>query len=388
MLIDEYTLPKDNKRNGRIAVEFGPTDISKPLCLNGIKNICIGTTIANMLKFQGYDVQKTTLINDRISESISKIYEKYGICFDIIEKENETYDRGHQMILDALANKKVTQLDNGSVQCDLIEIGVLPASSKENNKLCLAQSIVSGISRLEKTGFDKMIYVSDEKQTRHFDILYKLSKHINPNANNFIHLPYKTIEMECTTARRDRYISADNLFSQVFEKVRQTNSYNTENEAKTNIITMAAIKFFMLSPQIYFNIEKSLSSTEKSGPFILYQHVRIKNILKKMNVTQSNVFTHLCFLHLLDSDVENDLLKKLLYFPKKVTYAIDKLDTGKLVNAIYEIAASFRKMYGQRTNYIIYTDDPAIQSGRVGLIWITKNAIERGMKMCNIELLE
>jgi arginyl-tRNA synthetase len=521
ILVAEYLdpCPINPERKDKIIVEFSSPNTNKPLHLGHVRNNCLGTAIANMLKYAGHNVQKFNLINDRgihicksmlmykymdnkikpdkkgdhfvgdlykkyeecfqaeyiswletteCKEEYSKVadkisfsmfkskfkheysqkysilgseistmlklweendpetrelwaqmngwvmagfnqtYDAFGISFDVIEKESDIYLHGKRIIYYALAENKLIKMDDGSIVCDLVKIGLLSSTSTEKHtktllrsngtSIYLTQDIAVAILRLEKYTPNKMIYVVGDEQKRHFEILFKLLEHINGNTIGiFNHLSYGMVELPDgkMKSREGTAVDADDLLIKISNMVAEIvkkkweNIDNAEITYRSNIIALAAIKFYLLmftpNSKINFDIKKSLSFTGESGPYLLYQYVRIKCILAKLNIT--SVDSHLQHFHLLSMTEEANLMIKLCMFPNEIKNATRLLDPSKIIAALYAIAQSFSAWYGSGMN-IVNCDDNQIRSARVSLIIITQKTIERGASICGIELLD
>ncbi len=53
------------KKNETIAIEFPGPNTNKPLHLGHVRNMTLGTSVSNILKFAGFDVKNVDIINDR-----------------------------------------------------------------------------------------------------------------------------------------------------------------------------------------------------------------------------------------------------------------------------------------------------------------------------------
>ena len=72
--------PKDNKKSLRIVIEYPSPNTNKPLHLGHIRNICIGQTVANLLRYIGNEIFEVNLYNNRgihICKSMLA-YQKWG----------------------------------------------------------------------------------------------------------------------------------------------------------------------------------------------------------------------------------------------------------------------------------------------------------------------
>ena len=348
-------------------------------------------------------------MNSWVIKGFCETYEKYGVTFHSTEKESEIYQFGKEVVRKAFEEGKVQRAMDGSYECDLVEIGVVCPGTEEHKtkkllrangtSMYITQDIGTIMSRFERFNFDKMIYVVGNEQDRHFEILFKLSGHINPFIRGKCkHLSYGMVELPDgkMKSRLGNTVEADKLLSDVsaihYEQVKNKWFALDQNEIKqrSDIIALAAIKFYMLmfcpSSTVKFDIKKSLSHEGKTGPYILYQYARVKTILAKLEINKiTDEFT---FLYLAASDGENDILKQLYWFGQLLDFAVKTLDPSKVLDAVYNVASAFSKFYAVDSNSVIKCNDANVKKMRIGLIWLVQIAIKRGMDICSIQLLD
>lgn len=348
-------------------------------------------------------------MNSWVIKGFCETYEKYGVTFHSTEKESEIYKFGKEVVRKAFEDGKVQRAIDGSYECDLVEIGVVcPGTEERHTKkllrangtsMYITQDIGTIMSRFEKFDFDKMIYVVGNEQDRHFEILFKLSGHINPSIRGKCkHLSYGMVELPDgkMKSRLGNTVEADKLLSDVsaihYEQVKNKWSTLDQGEIKrrSDVIALAAIKFHMLmfcpASTVKFDVKKSLSHEGKTGPYVLYQYARVKTILAKLEIYEiTDEFT---FLHLAASDGENEVLKQLYWFSQLLDFAVKTLDPSKVLDAVYNVASAFSKFYAVDSNSIIRCEDANVKKMRIGLIWLVQMAIKRGMDICSVQLLD
>lgn len=117
-------------------------------------------------------------------------------------------------------------MDNGSIACDLIDIGVLKKNSGEERKKVLlrangttvymTQDLGIGMNRWASKHFSKMIYVVANEQERHFQVLFKLLEAIEPEIKDKTHhLSYGMVNLPSgrMKSREGTVVDADDLLA-------------------------------------------------------------------------------------------------------------------------------------------------------------------------------
>jgi arginyl-tRNA synthetase len=219
-----------------------------------------------------------------------------GMVEDLRKKGLLVEDQGAQVVHVAGGETKKKKLDDGGVVEAPFPPPLLVVSS-EGSAMYGTTDLATIVERAKDFSFDLCLYVVDQRQADHFEQVFRAAaiagyakrgalEHIGfGTMNGPDGKPFKTraggvlrladlIEMAREKARerlREAEIGAD-FSADEFEEVAHK-------------VAVAALKFADLSnfrgTSYVFDLDRFMSFEGKTGPYLLYQSVRIKSILRK-----------------------------------------------------------------------------------------------------------
>jgi arginyl-tRNA synthetase len=376
----------------------------------------LGTEANEMLvKWEEGDKETKDLwltMNGWVFKGFKETYDAFGVSFDVWEKESEIYEYGKEVVLQAFEKGQLKKFENGAIGCDLVEIGVLKANTgEERNKALLrangtsvymTQDVGTALNRLKNYKYNRAIYVVGNEQERHFEILFKLIEHLQPEMKgSFFHLSYGMVNLPSgrMKSREGTVVDADDLLKEVstmaydLTKTKWPTLSEEDLTFRANKIALSAIKFFILSfgpaTTVLFDPAASLQFKGKSGPYLLYQYARTRSIIKKAGLVPEELkFNYEC-LSTLGTTEEMDVLRKLYMFPKELQMAAKNLDPSKVTDAAYEITKSFNLFYKLKDKHqVVNCENPVLREARLLLVLAVGVCVRNALELCGIEVLE
>ena len=244
---------------------------------------------------------------------------------------------------------------------------------------------------------DRIIYVVDQRQSLHFEQVFRASEkvgYITQDRLEFIGFgtvngtdgkPFKT--------REGGVLQLADLHRQALEHARQkmqdTNLPEDLSDAERahiqKCVAVAAIRFADLSntrtTNYVFDLEKFTQFQGKTGPYLLYQAVRIKSLLRRAGEV-APILTHID----ITTSSERDLALALDGFAEAVLGARHKRMPHILCEYLYDLSQKFSIFYTQ--NPILKAKDETTQRNRLGLATHTLNTMLTGLDLIGIEVPE
>ncbi len=171
------------------------------------------------------------------------------------------------------------------------------------------------------------------------------------------------------------------------EKLQDSDYLNSlcaeEKHAVAQKVGVAAIKFGDLinhrSKDYIFDMDKFLSFEGKTGTYLLYTVTRINSVLKKAGeLTDVPLRVY--------SDVERELLLKLLLTPEVFARALEEQAPNLLCENAYQIASAFSRVY--HDHRIASEPDADKKSVRVTLCRLTRKVLQTHLDVLGIEAVE
>jgi arginyl-tRNA synthetase len=150
-------------------------------------------------------------------------------------------------------------------------------------------------------------------------------------------------------------------------------------------VGIAALKFADLQnfrgTSYVFDLDRFTSFEGKTGPYLLYQSVRIKSILRK--AAEQKVISGPIVV---GEPAERDLTLLLDAFEGALSEAYDKKAPNFIAEHAYKLAQTFSKFYAACP--ILGADEPAVRASRLALAETTLKQLELALNLLGIEAPE
>ncbi len=443
IIVQDQHFGKCNKFLGKRAnVEFVSANPTGPLTVGHGRNAVIGDTIANLLESIGYEVDREYYFNNAgrqmrvLGESLKlrylellgdnidfpedyyqgeylidiarKIKEEFGENFknedpskffkqkaelEIFEdikntlsrlkiemknffNEHSLYENGHiQDVLNAFKDKKFSYEKEGAVWLKLSELG------NENDKVIVKSTgeptyrlpdIAYHINKLERK-YDLVVdlFGSDHNAT-YPDVIAGVNalgfdgSKIKVVIHQFVTITDGGEKVKMST-RKANFITLDELIDEVGPDV---------------------VRYFFImrnvSSHLNFDIALAKKQNEENPVFYLqYAHARICSILRMTK--EQNLAASQENLSLLNSEVEQSLIKKLHQFEEVISYAAELFEPNKLTSYLEETASLFHKFY---TECRILGSEKDLAEARIALCESVKILLKNGLSILGLNAPE
>lgn len=275
---------------------------------------------------------------------------------------------------------------------DKRELPPLLVVSSEGSAMYGTTDLATILDRKRAFGPDLVIYCVDQRQADHFEIVFRAAylagyaaegqlEHIGfGTMNGTDGKPFKTreggvlklndlIEMTRTKAR-ERLQEAglgENLPADEFEDI-------------AGKVAVAALKFADLQnfrgTSYVFDLDRFTSFEGKTGPYLLYQAVRVKSLLRRAEA--EGVATGPVTVA---EPAERDLVLTLDAFDAALTEAYDKKAPNALAEHAYRLSQAFSKFYAACP---IMLSEPAVKASRLTLAAATLRQLELALDLLGI----
>ncbi len=274
-------------------------------------------------------------------------YKVLGLRFDRIDYESEIYDKGKQLVLDALKKGLFVKGEDGEVIAPLSSFGLKDKVilRSDGTSLYITQDLYLAIKRYEEERFDKLIYVVGDEQDLHFKQLFAILKLLGYDwAKNLYHRSYGLILLEHgkMKSREGRVVDADDIINEMISLARKELEKRGINKDIEKDIGLSALNFYLLKydPRKAFTYkpEVGISFDGETGPYIQYSFVRLKSILKKSKLSASN---HLKGLN----EKELLILRELWFLRNSFFNALEKLDPSIIAHSLIEFSQLINNYY-------------------------------------------
>jgi arginyl-tRNA synthetase len=331
--------------------------------------------------------------------ALEREFAALGVTFDLWKGESDADPLISGMVEDLQAKKLLIDDQGARIvriarEGDKRELPPLLVVSSEGSAMYGTTDLATILDRRNEIDPDLILYVVDQRQADHFEQVFRAAylagyapegslEHIGfGTMNGADGKPFKTreggvlklndlIEMARDKAR-DRLREADlgaELAPDAFE-------------ATAHKVAVAALKFADLSnhrsTSYIFDLDRFTSFEGKTGPYLLYQAVRIKSLLRKADEIGAKAGDIV-----VAEAAERDLALVLDAFDQAVSDAYDRRAPNLIAEHAYRLAQSFSKFYAACP--VIAASSAEVRSSRIALSAVTLDQLERALDLLGIE---
>lgn len=273
----------------------------------------------------------------------------------------------------------------------------LLVTSSEGSAMYGTTDLATILDRRKAIDPDLILYVVDERQAEHFEQVFRAACLAGYAAEGSLdHLGFGTMngpDGKPFKTRAGGVLKLHDLITMAVDKARDRlheahlgeDLSEAEFEAIAHKVAVAALKFADLSnsrtTSYVFDLDRFMSFEGKTGPYLLYQAVRIKSLLRKgadQGATPGPI--------VIGEPAERDLALTLDAFSQAVAEAYDKRMPHVVAEHAYRLAQSFSKFYAACP--VLIAPDATTRDSRLALSKAALDQLETAMGLLGIETPE
>ena len=317
-------------------------------------------------------------------EGMKANFDALGVHFDEWKGEADAHPFIAPMIEDLKA-KGVAREDDGALIVDVVE----DDDKKEIPPLILLKSdgavmysttdLGTILDRMKTHVPEKIIYVVDQRQSLHFEQVFRAARKgglVEVESPELTFAGFGTMngtDGKPFKTRAGGVMRLEDLIAMGVEKAQarldEANLADDIDDAErgdiANKVALAAIKFADLQNQrqsdYVFDLDRMTSFEGKTGPYLLYQAVRIQSLLKKANEDVGGTIVM--------EDAVRPLALLLAEFPDHFENALKNYTPHVLCDYAYKLAQEFSSFYGNC--HILSEEDEGLRASRLMLCAMT-----------------
>lgn len=349
-----------------------------------------------LVKLQQGDEENLKLWKMFVSLSLqefNKIYSRLDVSFDL-ERGESFYNTALPGVLERLDDAGLLVESEGAQVVDLEEekLGVCIVRKRDGGFNYATTDLATVFSRAEEFTPEAILYVTDERQQRHFKQFFTVVEKLGVEVD-LRHVWFGLMRLpDATFSTRDgNVIKLEALLDEAEKRALamvETSSPEMPDAQKKEVaraVGIGAIKYADLSqnPQslVTFTWEKAMALDGNSAPYLQYAHARIRSVLDK----HAQQFA--------DDDVdaapfaseealERQLLVKLIQFPEAVMSATRNYRPNLLADYLFDLAQSY-STYHQSVPFL--KSDDGVRESRMRLIRQVAATLREGLRLLGIE---
>ena len=334
--------------------------------------------------------------------TLEREFHALGVDFDLWKGESDANDLLAPMA-DELKAKGLLVPDQGAQivriakEGDKRELPPLIVVSSEGSAMYGATDLATIVDRRKAIDPDLMLYCVDQRQADHFEQVFRAAYLAGYAAEGSLeHIGFGTMngtDGKPFKTREGGVLKLHDLISMAVDKARERLreaglGAELSPDAFEDIahkVAVAALKFADLQnyrgTSYVFDLDRFTSFEGKTGPYLLYQAVRIKSVLRRASDEGAAAGS----IQLKDA-AERDLALTLDAFDAAVTEAYDKKAPNAVAEHAYRLAQGFSKFYAACP--IMGAPDAALRASRLALAQTTLKQLELAFDLLGISAPE
>jgi arginyl-tRNA synthetase len=329
--------------------------------------------------------------------ALERDFHALGVDFDLWKGESDVEDLIDPMVaeLDAkglLVDDQGARIIRVSQDGDKKQLPPLLVVSSEGSAMYGTTDLATILDRKRSFDPDLVIYCVDQRQADHFEIVFRAAylagyaapgqlEHIGfGTMNGTDGKPFKT--------REGGVLKLADMIEMTREKARERlheaglgeDLTPAEFEDIAGKVAVAALKFADLQnfrgTSYVFDLDRFTSFEGKTGPYLLYQAVRVKSLLRRAadeNVTAGPIAV--------TEPAERELVLTLDAFEAALAEAYDRFAPNAVAEHAYRLSQAFSKFYAACP---ILQAQPATRASRLALAQTTLAQLERALDVLGI----
>ncbi|MCK5284018.1 MAG: arginine--tRNA ligase [Alphaproteobacteria bacterium] len=344
-------------------------------------------------------------------EGMKKNFDLLGVHFDEWKGEACVHDLIAPMIK-TLKDKKIAEESNDAIiipikeNSDKKEIPPLILLKSDGAVMYSTTDMGTIIDRMQTHNPVKILYCTDQRQSLHFEQLFRAAykAKLLPETVELIFAGFGTMngmDGKPFKTRAGGIMKLEDLISMGIEKAQfRLDEANLakdldkqEHKSIAHKIAISAIKFADLQnprqSNYIFDLDRLISFEGKTGPYLLYQAVRIKSLLRKAQVqtqTQDQTQKYIADnkIDILIKDEDRTLALLLSELPDHFKIALKNYTPHVLCDYAFRLAQGFSSFYA--SCHILSEKNKDLRASRLALCDLTYKQLELVLDLLGIEI--
>lgn len=320
---------------------------------------------------------------------IKKNYDYLDVHFDYWYGESDSYDYlgdVTKVFSDLLKVSEGAKVIDVSDVTDKLELPPLLFQTSIGSYLYAATDLATIYQRIKDFNPDKILYVTDARQSLHFKQVFRASEKAELfSMDNLEHLAYGTVnglDNKPYKTRSGDTPKLENLFldaKDIFISKKEENKNLSDEDL--NKIVNSILKFADLQnsreKDYIFDLGKFSNVFGKTGPYILYTYLRVKKVLSDYEINDNlsnNVY----------NEYDRNLRLKLLEVGKSLTLSYEERKPNYICDYLYNLCSVANIFY--QNNYLNNLENKQELNDYLYILNLTNKYIKTLLDLLVIEI--
>ncbi|CAG4940092.1 unnamed protein product, partial [Colias eurytheme] len=298
------------------------------------------------------DLETWRCIRDITVKELKNVYQRLGITFDHYEWESDYNGGAIKDLMQLLEKHKIITTHESGKKVATVNDREVTVLKSDNSTLYLSRDIAALLSRYERYKYDEMLYVVDNAQTDHFNVLFEIVKRFNTECvTGCRHIKFGRIKGMST--RKGNVIFLNDILDEAKAKMheKQLQSKNTRssamNEETCDILGTTAVIINDLKQKrqkdYVFDWDRALQSEGDSGVKLQYLHCRLWSLEKNSGVGLPDF----CDPEYLEEEIIGEVVAELAKFDNILQRAYTENEACILVNYLFRLSRYVNRMFNE-----------------------------------------
>jgi len=334
--------------------------------------------------------------------ALQREFQALGVEFDLWKGESDADPLIPEMVEDLVAKGLLVEDQGARIvrvakPGDKRELPPLLVVSSEGSAMYGTTDLATILDRRQTFDPELMLYVVDQRQADHFEQVFRAAGLAGYAAEGSLeHIGFGTMngqDGKPFKTREGGVLKLHDLIAMTTDKARdrlreaslggELSPEAFEDTARK--VAVAALKFADLSnyrgTSYVFDLDRFSSFEGKTGPYLLYQAVRVKSLLRRAEAMGASPGPIVVV-----EPAERELVLTLDAFHQAVRDAYDKRAPSAVAEHAYRLAQSYSKFYAACP--VLTAADDRTRAARLSLSGATLNQLECALKLLGIETPE
>ena len=338
---------------------------------------------------------------DKIKEisikDIKNIYKELNTNFDLYEGESDSYPYIKETLdimeksgyLKSSEGAKIVEVKEDTDKAPMPPLIVITSNGAT---LYATRELATITSRMKRFNPKEIWYIADMRQGLYFEQVFRAAYKTNlvPKSTSLEFYGFGTMngpDGKPFKTRDGNAATLKGLIKSVKEEILTHINKDMDNKEKiAEKITIAAIKYADFLPNrttdYIFEPSKFIDVEGKTGPYILYNTIRMKSILtkaKEQGINYSNYYNK-------PADTEKEIILLLMEKNNILHKAYNNKDLSIIADYLYNLTSLYSKFY--EVNHILTESNEKIRESWLSLTKLVKETNEELLDILAIEVPE
>ena len=337
-------------------------------------------------------------------DEIEKVYTKLGVSFDYTIGESFYNDRLGELV-ERFKKEGIARETDGAVGIFLDGEEVPMLIQKSDGAYLYATTDLATLEYRRDTFHpDAILYLTDFRQSHHFEQLFKAAKFLNMENVELVHVKFGTVlgdDGKPFKTRSGDTVGMESLLDEAQKRALDVVTANerggafsdTERENIAQTVGLGALVYADLSQNrdsdYVFSFDKMLAMNGNTATYMQYAYARIRSIFAKGNIDIASIRADAAAGKItlsLEEPAERALALELLKFPDALAFAARDYRPNQLTAYLYELAGKYSSFFENCP--VLKASNEQLKTSRLVLCDLTARTIQKGLELLGIGTVE